>query len=391
MEPPKPRVEKRLRIPVELNSHVENWIQYFTQKDRERFQRFLDRGQQYRDVVETVLEESDLPAELYYLAMIESGYQTHASSHASAVGVWQFIPGTGLRYGLRIDNYVDERRDPIRATEAAAKYLRDLYNVFGSWHLAMAAYNAGEIRILRAVMKGRTRDFWELIRLGVLPKETAEYVPKFLAVVMIGKEPEKYGFRTNSANPQYPDLEAVEVPGGISLQRLAEKSSIPLDTLKKVNPHLRLSSTPPTSSAYEVWIPAGKSKQVESIRAALLKIANQGRVVAATQSDPKAGNIHKVLPGENLSKIAEKYKVTVGHLMRINKLKSSKLFVGAKIRTHSKSFRASSVVKYKVLRGENLTIIARRFKISPQQIKLSNKMKRNQIFAGQILKIVQRN
>lgn len=162
--PPSIISERKVRIPVELNEHVQRWITYFTERDRERFQRFLNRGQLYRDVVENVLEENDLPAELYYLAMIESGFRTDAHSHASAVGVWQFIPGTARRYGLRIDRYVDERRDPIRATEAAAKYLRDLYNVFGSWHLAMAAYNAGEIRVLRAVFKGRTRNFWELIK-----------------------------------------------------------------------------------------------------------------------------------------------------------------------------------------------------------------------------------
>lgn len=167
------RVERRMRIPVELNQHVQVWIEYFTTRDKERFQRFLDRGQPYRDVVENTLEENDLPAELYYLAMIESGFRTNALSHAKAVGVWQFIPGTARRYGLRIDRHVDERRDPIRATEAAAKYLRDLYNVFGSWHLAMAAYNAGEIRVLRAVFKGRTRNFWELIEAKTLPRVTA--------------------------------------------------------------------------------------------------------------------------------------------------------------------------------------------------------------------------
>lgn len=173
--------EQKIKIPVEINEHVEQWINYYTVQDRVRFQRFLNRGQLCKDIVENVLEENDLPAELYYLAMIESGYRTDAHSHASAVGVWQFIAGTAQRYGLRIDNYVDERRDPKRATEAAAKYLRDLYNVFGSWHLAMAAYNAGEIRVLRAVFKGRTRNFWELVQSKVLPKRNSQLCSKIFS------------------------------------------------------------------------------------------------------------------------------------------------------------------------------------------------------------------
>lgn len=364
-------------------------MDYFTKRDRARFQRFLDRGQKYRDVVESVLEENDLPAELYYLAMIESGYQTHAHSHASAVGVWQFIAGTGTRYGLRIDKYIDERRDPIRSTEAAAKYLRDLYNVFGSWHLAMAAYNAGEIRILRAVMKARTRNFWELIQQGVLPTETANYVPKFLAVVMIGKEPEKYGFRINSSAEPYPNLESIEIPGSIQLKTLAEKSGVSLDTLKKVNPHFLSSSTPPGSRPYEVWFPSGAASKVARVRSQLLKISGQNRRVAAAPSPTEAASkpFHIVRRGENLSTIARKHRVSVGHLMRINSLKTTRLFVGAKLRTHAKSYNVSNIVRYKVRRGDNLTVIARKFKTSPAHIKASNRLKKSQIYIGQVLRI----
>jgi membrane-bound lytic murein transglycosylase D len=390
IEAPTAKVEKHLRIPVELNSHVESWIEYFTEKDHARFQRFLDRGQNYRDVIETVLEENDLPAELYYLAMIESGYQTHAQSHASAVGVWQFIAGTGKRYGLRIDQHIDERRDPIRSTEAAAKYLRDLYNVFGSWDLAMAAYNTGEIRILRAIMKARTRNFWELVQLGVLPKETASYVPKFLAVIMIGKEPEKYGFRINSSTQPYPDLEAIEIPGSIKLQTLAEKTGVSFDILKKVNPHLLSYSTPPGPTPYEVWFPAGVSSKVAHARPQLIKIATQNRRLAAISKGATSKTFHLVRRGESLSMIASKHRVSVGHLMRINNLKTTRVFVGTKLRTHAKSYSISNIVRYKVRSGDNLTIIARRFKTSPEQIKTSNKLKKNQIFIGQVLKIEDR-
>src|SRR5690606_16029392 len=141
------------------NPEIQKWVKYFSEKDRKRFSHFLNRGEHYRDLIQATLESYSLPIELYYLAMIESGYVAHATSHASAVGAWQFMRSTGKRYGLYVDNYVDERRDPIRSTEAAAKYLTDLYNVFQSWELALAAYNCGENRVLRAVMQGKTRNF----------------------------------------------------------------------------------------------------------------------------------------------------------------------------------------------------------------------------------------
>lgn len=369
-----------LRIPVDLNPYVEKWIEYFTVKDRKRFQQFLDRGQLYRDVVENVLEENDLPAELYYLAMIESGYQTHARSHAKAVGVWQFIPGTGERYGLRIDREVDERRDPIRATEAAAKYLRDLYNVFGSWHLAMAAYNAGEIRVLRALMKGRSRNFWDLLEAKVLPSETANYVPKFLAVVMIGKEPEKYGFNVKPSSNPYPNLEAVHVPGSVKLKEIASRIQMPVDSLKRVNPHLNSESTP--TGGYEIWLPAGRGQVLARYQKDLERLSSRP-VVAAKK--PVA--IHVVRRGENLSTIAQRYKVSVGHLMRINNLKSTRLLAGAKLRTQTKSYQHSTTARYKVRRGDNLTIIARKFNTSPQKIKARNKLKQSRIYVGQVLTV----
>jgi membrane-bound lytic murein transglycosylase D len=242
------------QIPFESNKDVQKWIEYFSQKDRARFQRFLDRGAKYREVVENVLKENGLPAELYYLAMIESGYQNHATSIAAAVGVWQFIPGTATRYGLEVSRTVDERRDPIRATEAAVRYLKDLHNVFGSWHLAMAGYNAGEYRVVRAVFKGKTRDFWKLNELKALPPETRNYIPKFLAAVEIGQNPLKYGF-TTPLGERYPDLQAVKLANGLSLKEIAKTSGISFAELKKVNPHLTQGITPYGQDGYEVWVP----------------------------------------------------------------------------------------------------------------------------------------
>jgi membrane-bound lytic murein transglycosylase D len=188
-------------IPAEMNPSVQKWIHYFSQKDAPRFQRFLDQGHTYRDTVEALLEKNQLPRQLYYLAMIESGYSNHATSSAKAAGVWQFIPATARRYGLQINSQIDERRNPIRSTEAAILYLKDLYNVFGSWHLALAAYNAGEYRIMGAVIRGKSRDFWTLVKNRVLPLETANYIPKFLAAIKIGGNPDQYGFLNPSTKP----------------------------------------------------------------------------------------------------------------------------------------------------------------------------------------------
>lgn len=380
-----PRVAAELRIPVENNDWVRKWINYFTRKDRERFQRFLDRGELYRDVVESVLEENDLPAELYYLAMIESGFQTHARSVAKAVGVWQFIPGTAERYGLRVEAQIDERRDPVRATEAAAKYLRDLHNVFGSWHLAMAAYNAGEIRVLRAIFKARTRDFWELVSSNALPSETSNYVPKFIAAVLIGQNPEKYGFSIDHNHEAYPELEAVEVPGGLRLSDLASVSGLSHSELKRVNPHLTRGSTPFDGKTYEVWVPKSAVAQVQKNQSRLVQLAKPKFLARGNHRSP--GTIHIVRRGETLSLLARKYNVSIGHLKRINGLRSSRILIGMKLRTQSKSYAPSKTVRYKVRRGDNLTIIARKFNTTVTRIKKQNRLHRNRILIGQVLRI----
>jgi len=383
---PEPKVERALRIPVQVNQQVERWIEYFTVRDRERFQRFLDRGEHFREIVQNVLEENDLPPELYYLAMIESGYQTGARSTANAVGVWQFIKGTGERYGLTINHEVDERRDPIRATEAAAKYLRDLHNVFGSWYLALAAYNAGEYRVLQAVFKGRSRNFWDLVSANVLPRETAEYVPKFLAVVLIGKEPEKYGFKVKEVDSPYPNLKAVEVPGNLALDQITSIAGIPAGVLKKFNPHLIKGRTPSRRS-YEIWVPMQYADAVTRSNQRLVAVARQTRTVAKTAPEPEAKNFHIVRPGESLASIAKKYNVTVGHLKRANNLRSDRIQVGAKLRIQSPVYYASKRAHYKVRRGDNLTIIARKFGKSVEELRRKNNLKRNKIYVGQILKI----
>lgn len=372
--------EIKTKILLDENRHVKKWIDYFIKKDRPRLERFLARGQQYKEIVQNTLYENDLPEELYYLAMIESGYQNHARSTAQAVGVWQFISGTAARYGLRVDQYVDERKDPIRSTEAASKYLRDLYNVFGSWHLAMAAYNAGEIRILRAIFKARTRNFWDLVDANVLPRETAEYVPKFIAMVLIAQNPEKYSLPMNENILSYPSLKAIEVPGSLTLDNLAKIAGINTELLMKVNPHLKQDRTPLNLSKYEVWIPVEFAEKAQASYANLKNFTPKNK-----SSSTKTYSVRR---GDTLLTIANRHKMSIGHLKRINNLKSNKIFPGMKLSTFTSVYTVRSPSKkYRVQKGDNLIFIARKFKVTVEKIKTKNKLTGNNIFIGQILKI----
>lgn len=383
--PENQRNARRKEIVIESNSHVQNWIRYFSETDRERFQRFLQRGSQYREIVESVLHENELPPELYYLAMIESGYRTRATSIASAVGVWQFISGTATRYGLEVNRFVDERRDPIRSTEAAAKYLTDLYNIFGSWHLAMSAYNAGEYRIVRAVVRGKSRDFWTLVKLGMLPKETADYVPKFMAAVTIGSDLKSYGFHLPPSE-KYPDLKAVEVPAGVALSDVASVFNVPISEVTRVNPHIRTERTPPGSKGYEVWLP-------ESVVQANLgwgpKVSALQRRAVSLTSQGSDKNYYKVRRGDTLDKIARQHRLSSNYLKKLNGLKGTRVMVGQRLRVTADSYHSSTeIVKYRVRPGDNLSSIAKRFRVTVKHLIQTNSLKSNRVMVGQLLMVL---
>ncbi|HVK60718.1 MAG TPA: lytic transglycosylase domain-containing protein, partial [Bdellovibrionales bacterium] len=176
-------------IPLEVNKNVLQWIDYFQGRGRPHMERYLQRSTRYMPIMKKILRDNGLPEDLIYIALIESGFSSTAHSSASAVGYWQFIRGTGKHYNLKIDGYVDERRDFVKSTQAAAEYFKGLYSLFGAWYLAIASYNVGENRVKSLVMKNHTRDFWKLARENRLPDETTNYVPKFLAARLIAKDP----------------------------------------------------------------------------------------------------------------------------------------------------------------------------------------------------------
>ncbi len=250
-------------LPVEVNGRVTRWMERFVGDQRPTFERFMSREGLYGDMIRNKLRSRGMPEDLLYLAMIESGFQPLARSSAEAIGVWQFMGPTARDYGLRIDEYVDERRDPVRATDAALDYLEVLYGRFGSWYLAAAAYNAGPnrvARILRQHADNRTGDeelYWEIIE--HLPRETREYVPRLIAATLLARQAEKYGFSKETAEPYA--FDRVWVPGGTSLARVAGSMDVPVAQLRDLNPHLIRGLTPPGVS-YELRVPRGESATV---------------------------------------------------------------------------------------------------------------------------------
>ncbi len=338
-------VRKKRQIPFEFNQRVAKWIEYFSQKDRERFQRFFDRGEPYREVIQNILEENRVPTDLYYLGMIESGFNAHAKSSAKAVGVWQFMRTTGRLYGLAADSYVDQRRDPIRATEAAAKMLRDLYRQFDSWYLAMAAYNAGPGRIRGAIRRAKTHDFWELVEKNRLPRETMDYVPKFLAARYIGENPELFGFYINEEK-KYPDVELVSVPSPVPFAAIERACSIPEGTLQFVNPQYLKDHTHPGRNQDEIWVPEPYRKNLESRIADLARYRIRVRKVRSSGDEVERASFSQtviVKRGDTLKSIASRRGLSVAYLKRVNGLRNSMIQPGQRLKVSARSYRQSKV------------------------------------------------
>ena len=242
-------------IPVVYNKKVKRWIDYFLNRGRGFFERYGARAGRYAPLMGNILEKNGLPRDLIFLAMAESGFQNKAKSWAKAVGPWQFMSFTGRRYGLAINWYKDERRDPIKATVAAGKYLKKLYGDFGSWELAAAAYNAGEGKVSRAINRYGTENFWNLSRGRYLRRETKNYVPKIMALAILGKNLQSFGFKDiNFHDPL--DFEEIEVEGMTDLYQVAQVLDVDFQELQRLNPEILRWFTPPDET-YRLRIPVG--------------------------------------------------------------------------------------------------------------------------------------
>lgn len=363
-----PIPNNKFDIPITYNKEVEKWISYFTGRGREWTIKYLQNSQKLAPIFSTILEQEQLPQDLIFLSMAESGFQNEIISKATAVGAWQFMPFTGRRYGLQVDHFYDERRDPHKSALAACRYLKDLYNMFNSWELAMAAYNAGEGKIGRAIKKYKTQDFWKLTKGRYLKSETKNYVPKIMALAIIGKNLNYFGFPDIELLPSE-ELVVKTVPPKIDLIKLAQDLEIDFSYLKSLNPTYVRWHTPLEYKEYDLVIPKNKLDVFEKI------------------TDLPLAKDFQVSPYKKITEASKRHKIPLSLLQELNKDSSEavklplhithsledKMYLDLTIKRKSNRYSQNySEHSYRVKKGENLWQIARKLGLSFTKIKKLN-------------------
>jgi membrane-bound lytic murein transglycosylase D len=298
---------------------VERSIDYFSRRERYSFSRQLGRVARYGELITDIFTERGLPPELLYLPLIESSYNAFAYSPKRAAGLWQFIPPTARKYGLKIDWWIDERRDPVKSTRAAAEYLHDLYDRFGNWGLALAAYNAGEGRISKAINRVDNKSYWIIQKSAHIPRETKNYVPLFIAAASIGIEPDRFGF----AEVQYQEAfkyDTVEIDTPMDLAVVAHLTGVRTSVIKKLNPELRRWCTPPNVARYILKLPEGTKEMF---------LAN---LSGMEERDLFYITFYKVKKGDTVWNIARRLKTGIQAIMDVNSLGAqARIIVGETI------------------------------------------------------------
>ncbi len=374
-------------IPITINEHVKKEIKLLTGRERNFFIGSLERSSRYRPYIVAQLKAAGLPEELSWLPLIESGFKLRALSSARALGLWQFIPSTGYKFGLTRNYYIDERMDPEKATMAAIAYLKELHNLFGDWTTVLAAYNCGEGRVLRIIRSQKINyldNFWDLYQ--NLPRETARYVPRFLATLHIIQNLDTYAIQTRNPLDPIP-YKTFEIQKQVRLADIAKEIQVSSDVLKTLNPELRYDLLPP--EIYQLRIPENKA---DTFLASLDKINT-------TYSSPELFVYHKIRRGETLSSIATRYRTSVTAISRANNIRRTHRIIAGKVLKipgsgsgtqavkAAQNAKSSKPVKYKVQKGDSLWLIARKFSTTTKEIMAGNGLNSSTLYAGQVLTI----
>ncbi len=369
-------------LPLASNDYVDGVLGYFQGRGRGYVQRVLARSGLYEPVIAEALRREGLPQDLIYMAGAESGFNPFALSRKGAKGIWQLMLPRAREYGLKKDRWVDEREDPEKATEVAVRHLKDLYQEFGDWYLAMAAYNCGPGNVRRAIEKTGYADFWVLRDLQALPRETQNYVPIILATAQIARDPKAYGFDIEPSLPLAADRVVVDAPTHLRLA--AQLVGHPVEDLVQLNPGLLRWSTPPNDSGYVLKLPAGTKEKFE-----------EG--IARIPPDKRLWwRAHQVKEGETVANIASKFRVSARAVEQANDLEdgapveSGSLLIlpmapGTDVAFNGRGSGPRRRLDYRIRPGDTLGGIAARFDVTADQIREWNRIRGSRIIAGKTL------
>jgi len=411
-------IEARLKlieqeIPLNFNTRVKSFVDYFTVKDRDYTKMVLSRSTYYFPIFEEILSRYDMPEELKYLSIVESGLNARAQSWASAVGLWQFIYFTGRTYGLHVDWYVDERMDPIKSTEAAAQYIKSLYNMFGDWELALAAYNCGPGNVRKAIRRsGYKKKFWDIYR--YLPRETRGYVPQFVAITYAFNYAEEHNLILDDEEYlQYWDTDTIMVKNFTNVKTIAQMLNLCESDLEMLNPAIKRNAVPDSRKFFAIRLPADKMEYFKEHRLEILDSASRSgkkeleylarNTVGSTYGRDKI--VHRVRSGDVLGKIAQQYHVRVSDIKKWNSLHSNTIRIGqrlniwllpgaytASVQDVKPAVKQDLVVngkKYHIVQpGDTLWEISKLYNnVTIEKIKKMNNLNGNKIKPGQKLVI----
>lgn len=394
-------------IELQMNADVVKWIGFFTGNGRSTFERWMKRSGRYMELFRNVLQKEGMPPDLVHLVFVESGFNVNARSYAAAVGPWQFLAATSRMFGLHVNQWVDERKDPEKSTVAAARYLKHLFGIFGDWPLALAAYNAGEGRVLRAMKAQGTTNYWNLR----LPQQTEDYVPKFMAALAISRDPARYGF-TEIEFDEPMAFDELAFKGAVDLRSIARLAGCTVEDLRALNPAFSGATARGANGVTTLRVPAGTGET-------LMQRLSEGEKLPAADLTVR----HKVQRGETLAGIAKQYSVSARELARVNGISKAKPLKRGRTVTIPASFRAPTPevldpaidprastayvperriglparvagnsetlerTSHTVRRGQTLAAVAKIYGVSPADLRQWNALKTDRVRPGQRLRV----